>query len=109
MYISPLKALTYDVERNLRAPLYGIGLAAQRLGQPAPTITIASRTGDTPQEARRELTRHPPDILVTTPESLYLVLTSAAREMLRGVEVLRRQPPTEMMVRGNMQVTDVLT
>jgi ATP-dependent helicase Lhr and Lhr-like helicase len=88
LYVSPLKALTYDVERNLRAPLHGIGLAAQRLGQPAPRITIASRTGDTPQDARRELTRRPPDILVTTPESLYLLLTSAAREMLRGVETV---------------------
>jgi ATP-dependent Lhr-like helicase len=88
LYVSPLKALTYDVERNLRAPLHGIGLAAQRLGGTAPTITIASRTGDTPQDARRELTRHPPDILVTTPESLYLLLTSAARDMLRGVETV---------------------
>jgi ATP-dependent Lhr-like helicase len=88
LYISPLKALTYDVERNLRAPLHGIGLAAQRLGLAAPVITIASRTGDTPQDARRELTRRPPDILVTTPESLYLLLTSAARETLRGIETV---------------------
>jgi ATP-dependent helicase Lhr and Lhr-like helicase len=88
LYVSPLKALTYDVERNLRAPLHGIALAAERLGEPAPRITIASRTGDTPQEARRELTRRPPDILVTTPESLYLLLTSAGREILRGVETV---------------------
>ena len=86
LYISPLKALTYDVERNLRAPLTGIGLAAQRLGGEPPRITVASRTGDTPQEDRRELARHPPDILITTPESLYLLLTSQAREILRGVE-----------------------
>jgi ATP-dependent Lhr-like helicase len=86
LYISPLKALTYDVERNLRAPLTGIGLAAQRLGEPAPVISVASRTGDTPADDRRQIARHPPDILITTPESLYLMLTSAAREVLRGVE-----------------------
>jgi ATP-dependent helicase Lhr and Lhr-like helicase len=86
LYISPLKALAYDVERNLRAPLAGIALANQRLGEPAPTVTIASRTGDTPAADRRDTLRHPPDILVTTPESLYLMLTSGAREMLRGVE-----------------------
>ncbi|MEX1170248.1 MAG: DEAD/DEAH box helicase [Chloroflexota bacterium] len=86
LYVSPLKALTYDVERNLRAPLTGIGLAAQRLGEPQPTITVASRTGDTPADDRRQIARHPPDILITTPESLYLMLTSGAREVLRGVE-----------------------
>ncbi len=86
LYVSPLKALTYDVERNLRAPLTGIAQQSQRLGEPAPTITVASRTGDTPAEDRRELARRPPDILITTPESLYLMLTSAAREILRGVE-----------------------
>ena len=88
LYVSPLKALTYDIERNLRAPLHGISLAAARLGEPEPRISIASRTGDTPQEDRRELARRPPDILVTTPESLYLLLTSAARETLRGVETV---------------------
>jgi ATP-dependent Lhr-like helicase len=88
LYVSPLKALTYDVERNLRAPLHGIALAAQRLGEPEPLISIAGRTGDTPQEQRRELARRPPDILVTTPESLYLLLTSGARETLRGVETV---------------------
>ncbi len=86
LYVSPLKALTYDVERNLRAPLAGIALAARRLGLEPPRITIASRTGDTPQDERRGLVREPPDILVTTPESLYLLLTSQAREILRGVE-----------------------
>ena len=88
LYISPLKALTYDVERNLRAPLHGIGLAAGRLGLIPPQISIASRTGDTPQDDRRRLARTPPDILVTTPESLYLLLTSGARETLRGVETV---------------------
>src|SRR6266542_1317015 len=86
LYISPLKALAYDVERNLRAPLAGIALAAQRLDEPGPMVSIASRTGDTPAADRRDIVRHPPDILVTTPESLYLILTSGAREMLRGVE-----------------------
>jgi ATP-dependent Lhr-like helicase len=86
LYISPLKALTYDVERNLRAPLAGIALAAQRLGTEPPRISIGSRTGDTPAADRRDLVRHPPDILVTTPESLYLLLTSQAREILVGVE-----------------------
>ncbi len=86
LYISPLKALTYDVERNLRAPLAGIALAAQGLGIEPPRISIASRTGDTPPAERRDLARHPPDILVTTPESLYLLLTSQAREILAGVE-----------------------
>jgi ATP-dependent helicase Lhr and Lhr-like helicase len=86
LYVSPLKALTYDVERNLRAPLAGIRRTAERLGQPLPEISVASRTGDTPADARRQLTRNPPDILVTTPESLYLLLTSQAREVLRGVE-----------------------
>jgi ATP-dependent Lhr-like helicase len=86
LYISPLKALTYDVERNLRAPLTGIGLAEQRLGNEAPRISVASRTGDTPTEDRREIARRPPDILITTPESLYLLLTSQAREILRWVE-----------------------
>ncbi|MGH2427912.1 MAG: Lhr family helicase [Candidatus Limnocylindria bacterium] len=86
LYVSPLKALTYDVERNLRTPLAGIRRTAERLGQPVPEIAVASRTGDTPADARRHLAKTPPDILVTTPESLYLLLTSQAREILRGVE-----------------------
>ena len=86
LYISPLKALTYDIERNLRAPLTGIGLSAQRLGDEPPHITVASRTGDTPAEDRRQIARRPPDVLITTPESLYLMLTSAARETLRQVD-----------------------
>jgi ATP-dependent Lhr-like helicase len=86
LYVSPLKALIYDVERNLRAPLTGIGLAAQRLGEPAPRIEVGVRTGDTPADERRQLVRHPPDILITTPESLYLILTSQAATILHGVE-----------------------
>ena len=86
LYISPLKALIYDVERNLRAPLAGIRLAAERLGGPVPQIEVGVRTGDTPTEERRHLVRNPPDILITTPESLYLILTSQAAEILRGVE-----------------------
>jgi len=88
LYVSPLKALAHDIERNLRSPLAGIQLAAQRLGETPLRISLASRTGDTPQEDRRQIVRHPPDILVTTPESLYLMLTSGAREILRGVETV---------------------
>jgi ATP-dependent helicase Lhr and Lhr-like helicase len=86
LYISPLKALIYDVERNLRAPLAGIRLAAERLGEPVPQIEVGVRTGDTPAQERRHLVRNPPDILITTPESLYLILTSQAAGILRGVE-----------------------
>jgi ATP-dependent Lhr-like helicase len=86
LYVSPLKALTYDVERNLRAPLAGIRRTAERLGVEVPEIKVASRTGDTPADARRQIAKSPPDILVTTPESLYLVLTSQAREILRSVQ-----------------------
>jgi ATP-dependent Lhr-like helicase len=86
LYVSPLKALAYDVERNLRAPLAGIRRTAQRSGVEIAEVRVASRTGDTPADARRALAKDPPEILVTTPESLYLLLTSAAREVLRGVE-----------------------
>jgi len=86
LYISPLKALAYDVERNLRAPLAGIRRTAQRSGVELPEVRVASRTGDTPADARRALAKDPPEILVTTTESLYLLLTSQAREVLRGVE-----------------------
>jgi ATP-dependent Lhr-like helicase len=88
LYVSPLKALAVDVQRNLRAPLAGISQAARRLGDPDPGITVGMRTGDTPAEERRMFQRTPPDILVTTPESLFLILTSAARESLRGVETV---------------------
>ncbi|HET6379840.1 MAG TPA: DEAD/DEAH box helicase, partial [candidate division Zixibacteria bacterium] len=86
LYVSPLKALAYDVERNLRSPLAGIRRTAERDGVELPEVRVGSRTGDTPAEARRQLAKDPPDILVTTPESLYLLLTSQAREALRGVE-----------------------
>ena len=86
LYVSPLKALTYDVERNLRSPLAGIALAAERDGVEVPSIRVATRTGDTSQADRRDIVRHPPDILITTPESLYLMLTSNAREVLASVE-----------------------
>jgi ATP-dependent Lhr-like helicase len=85
LYVSPLKALTVDVERNLRSPLSGIAHAAERLGLPPPDIAVGIRTGDTSSEERRHLNRRPPDILITTPESLFLLLTSQARQMLRSV------------------------
>ncbi|GEL18514.1 ATP-dependent helicase [Pseudonocardia asaccharolytica] len=85
LYVSPLKALAVDVQRNLRSPLAGIRQAAQRLGVAVPDITVGIRTGDTPADERRQFARTPPDVLVTTPESLFLLLTSAARESLRGV------------------------
>jgi ATP-dependent Lhr-like helicase len=79
VYVSPLKALAYDIERNLRAPLRGIG---------ADEVRVGIRTGDTPQRERAAMLRNPPDILVTTPESLYLMITSRAREILAGVEAV---------------------
>jgi ATP-dependent helicase Lhr and Lhr-like helicase len=78
VYVSPLKALSYDIERNLRAPLAGIGA----------DISVGLRTGDTPQKERQAMRRNPPDILITTPESLYLILSSGAREMLGSVEAV---------------------
>jgi ATP-dependent Lhr-like helicase len=86
LYVSPLKALVHDVDRNLRAPLAGIRVAAEARGEEARELAVGMRTGDTPAEERRAFGRRPPDILVTTPESLYLLLTSAAREALRGIE-----------------------
>ena len=88
LYVSPLKALAVDVQRNLRAPLAGIRQAAHRLGRSMPDITVGMRTGDTPADERRAFLRRPPDILVTTPESLFLLLTSASRESLRGVRTV---------------------
>jgi ATP-dependent Lhr-like helicase len=79
VYVSPLKALAYDIERNLRVPLRGIG---------ADDVRVGIRTGDTPQRERAAMARKPPDILITTPESLYLILTSQARAMLSGVEAV---------------------
>lgn len=84
LYISPLKALAVDVERNLRSPLVGISRAAARLEVPVNDVRVGVRTGDTPANERRRLAAHPPDILITTPESLYLVLTSAARRACAG-------------------------
>ena len=78
LYVSPLKALNYDIERNLRGPLAGLDSS----------LRVGVRTGDTSAKERRELVKEPPDILITTPESLFLMLTSAARESLRGVETL---------------------
>src|SRR3984957_18013213 len=88
LYVSPLKALAVDIERNLRSPLTGIRQAARRLGLPEPDIHVAVRTGDTAAEERRKIATRPPDILITTPESLFLLLTSQARETLRGVETV---------------------
>lgn len=88
LYISPLKALGVDVERNLRAPLIGITQTAKRLGLPAPPVTVGVRSGDTPAAERRKLLSHPPDILITTPESLFLMLTSQARETLANVDTV---------------------
>jgi ATP-dependent Lhr-like helicase len=78
LYVSPLKALNYDVERNLGGPLAGL----------QSDLRVAVRTGDTPQKERRQMLRKPPDILITTPESLFLLLTSQARDLLRSVETL---------------------
>src|SRR3712207_3132591 len=78
VYVSPLKALGYDVERNLQAPLRGIGA----------DVRVGIRTGDTPQRDRAQMLRTPPDVLITTPESLYLMLTSRARELLGDVEAV---------------------
>jgi ATP-dependent Lhr-like helicase len=88
LYVSPLKALAVDIERNLRSPLTGIRHAAQRLGLPEPDVQVAVRTGDTAADERRRLASKPPDILITTPESLFLLLTSQARDTLRGVETV---------------------
>jgi ATP-dependent helicase Lhr and Lhr-like helicase len=88
LYISPLKALAVDIERNLRAPLAGIRQVASRRGLPEPDIRVAVRTGDTAADERRRLSTKPPDILITTPESLFLILTSKARESLRGVDTV---------------------
>ncbi|MDQ3766068.1 MAG: DEAD/DEAH box helicase, partial [Actinomycetota bacterium] len=88
LYVSPLKALAVDIERNLRSPLSGITQAAARIGLTAPDITVGVRTGDTPANERRRFLSAPPDILITTPESLFLLLTSRARESLRAVDTV---------------------
>jgi ATP-dependent Lhr-like helicase len=88
LYVSPLKALAVDVDRNLRAPLAGIRHAATRIGAEVGDVAVAMRTGDTPADQRRAFTTRPPDVLITTPESLFLLLTSRARESLAGVETV---------------------
>ncbi|PSL00993.1 ATP-dependent Lhr-like helicase [Murinocardiopsis flavida] len=88
LYVSPLKALAADIERNLRAPLAGIEAAAADSGAEVPALTVGMRTGDTPAGQRRSFAVRPPDILITTPESLFLVLTSNARAGLAGVETV---------------------
>ncbi|HZO67701.1 MAG TPA: ATP-dependent helicase [Kribbellaceae bacterium] len=88
LYISPLKALAVDVERNLRAPLTGIRQTAERLGEVPAQVEVAIRSGDTPASDRRKFATRPADILITTPESLFLLLTSQARESLSGVETV---------------------
>ncbi len=88
LYISPMKALAVDVERNLRSPLVGIRQEATRLGLPTPDVTVGVRTGDTTPQDRRRMATRPPDILITTPESLFLLLTSAAKETLRSVDTV---------------------
>ena len=79
--MSPLKALSYDIDRNLRVPLRGIGAE----------LSVAVRSGDTPQRERQEMLRHPPDILITTPESLYLMLTGPGAEAVRADPLVHRR------------------
>ena len=88
LYVSPLKALAVDVERNLRSPLVGITQTAARRGDTFHEVSVGVRSGDTTQRDRRALVQRPPDILITTPESLFLMLTSAARETLRDVDTV---------------------
>ncbi|MGN9761191.1 ATP-dependent helicase [Streptomyces sp. SD31] len=88
LYVSPLKALAVDVERNLRSPLTGIRQESVRLGLPEPEVKVGIRSGDTPAAERRSLSTRPPDILITTPESLFLMLTSATRDALTGIETV---------------------
>ena len=88
LYVSPLKALAVDVERNLRSPLTGIRQESVRLGLPEPEVKVGIRSGDTPPAERRALSTRPPDILITTPESLFLMLTSATRDALTGIETV---------------------
>src|SRR5260370_21251566 len=88
LYVSPLKALAVDVERNLRSPLTGVTHEARRPGLPQPDIRVGVRSGGTAADERRKLAGKPPDILITTPESLFLMLTSQARESLRSVQTV---------------------
>ncbi|OZG67520.1 DEAD/DEAH box helicase [Bifidobacterium eulemuris] len=88
LYISPLKALAADVAKNLMRPLDGIAAECEAMGLPAPEVTVAMRSGDATPQERRRIVSHPPDILVTTPESLYLMLTSKARDVLATVDTV---------------------
>ncbi|MEV5160970.1 DEAD/DEAH box helicase [Streptomyces sp. NPDC053728] len=88
LYVSPMKALAVDVERNLRSPLTGIRQESVRLGLPEPEVRVGIRSGDTPPAERRSMATKPPDILITTPESLFLMLTSSARDALAGIETV---------------------
>ena len=88
LYVSPLKALAVDVERNLRSPLTGIRQESVRRGLPEPEVRVGIRSGDTPAAERRSMATKPPDILITTPESLFLMLTSSARDALAGIETV---------------------
>ncbi|MFF3831263.1 DEAD/DEAH box helicase [Streptomyces sp. NPDC002458] len=88
LYVSPMKALAVDVERNLRSPLTGIRQESVRLGLPEPEVRVGIRSGDTPPAERRSMATKPPDILITTPESLFLMLTSSTRDALAGVETV---------------------
>ncbi|MFF5564180.1 ATP-dependent helicase [Streptomyces sp. NPDC012623] len=88
LYVSPLKALAVDVERNLRSPLTGIRQESVRRGLPEPEVRVGIRSGDTPAAERRSMAVRPPDILITTPESLFLMLTSSARDALAGIETV---------------------
>src|SRR5437879_1390631 len=85
LYVSPLKALNYDIRRNLQVPLEGVTAAARQAGRPLPELSVAVRTGDTSSAERQRLVRRPPHVLITTPESLHLLLTSRARDTLRNV------------------------
>ena len=95
-YISPLKALNNDIARNLQLPLQGVAETARRIGWKLPVLEAAVRTGDTPSAERQRLIRKPPHVLITTPESLHLLLTSRARDTLRGVTHAGRVPPSPL-------------
>ena len=106
LYVTPLKALGDDIHRNLELPLEGMTRLAGRLGRPQPGITTGIRSGDTPQRERTRLTREPPDVLITTPESLYLMLTSerAARTLASVEAVIVDEVHALAVTSGNLDV-----